>query len=253
MNMRFSLHHNGKKYIGELNEGIDISIPYTTDPESARAWYVEGVKIEAVRLGEWEGKVKDGKGVNFNWVRFAPHAHGTHTECLGHISENAESVNQSMSRSHFLCKLISIDATEIGEDRIIRLEDVKNALSKEGVPEALIIRSHPNSQDKLKIDYSGINPPYLEKEIADYLVELGVEHLILDLPSPDREEDGGLLSFHHAFWTYPEDPRHQASITELAYIPNEVKDGLYMVEIQLAPIENNAAPSRPVLYPLEEA
>jgi len=211
------------------------------------------VEIDPVVLGDWRGEVRDdGSGVNFNWIRFAPHAHGTHTECLGHISPDKESVNRAMSRSHFVCRLVSVEIREKDGDRMVYLPDFLSALGDESLPEALIIRTLPNGRNKLHTNYSGTNPPYFDSAIGGFLAESGVDHLILDLPSPDREDDGGLLSFHHQYWSYPEDPRHEASITELAYIPSEVEDGLYMLEIQLAPFENNAAPSRPVLYPILE-
>lgn len=40
----------------------------------------------------------------------------------------------------------------------------------------------------------------------------------------------GKLSGHHAFWNYPLQPRLNATITELIYIPNEVPDGIYMIK-----------------------
>jgi hypothetical protein len=76
-------------------------------------------------------------------------------------------------------------------------------------------------------------------------------HLLLDLPSVDREEDGGRLAAHKAFWGLPEDPRPRATITELIYAPPEVADGTYLLNIQLAAFENDASPSRPILFPME--
>jgi hypothetical protein len=42
-----------------------------------------------------------------------------------------------------------------------------------------------------------------------------------------------------------------ATVTELAYIGQDVRDGLYMLNLQLAPIDGDATPSRPVLLALE--
>ena len=82
------------------------------------------------------------------------------------------------------------------------------------------------------------------------LVEKGVEHLLVDLPSVDREVDGGRLEAHRAFWGVPESPRHQCSITELIYMPSSAPDGMYVLHLSVAPMQNDAATSRPVLYPL---
>jgi hypothetical protein len=41
------------------------------------------------------------------------------------------------------------------------------------------------------------------------------------------------------------------TITELAFVPDDVKDGLYLLNLQVAPFDNDAAPSRPLLFRLE--
>ena len=77
--------------------------------------------------------------------------------------------------------------------------------------------------------------------------------MIIDLPSVDKEQDDGLLSFHHKFWNIPNDPIMDRTITELAYIPNSVLDGSYLLNLQIAPFENDASPSRPILYKIRRA
>jgi hypothetical protein len=77
-----------------------------------------------------------------------------------------------------------------------------------------------------------------------------VKHLLLDLPSVDREEDGGVLAAHHAFWDHPGTLDLERTITELIHVPPTAKDGDYLLELQLPRIMNDAAPSRPVLYAL---
>jgi len=63
----------------------------------------------------------------------------------------------------------------------------------------------------------------------------------------DRESDEGKLAFHHAFWNVPESPNDK-TITELIYVNDSVIDGNYLLELQMAPFENDASPSRPVIY-----
>jgi hypothetical protein len=92
----------------------------------------------------------------------------------------------------------------------------------------------------------------LLEEAALYLVEIGVEHLLIDLPSVDKEKDNGKLLSHNAFWNTQGEVRKQATITEFIFVDNSIKDGLYFLNLQVAPFENDASPSRPVLYKLEE-
>ena len=123
-------------------------------------------------------------------------------------------------------------------------EHIQKALA-EKQPEALIIRTRPNPDVKLHRQYSGTNPAYLHHDAAAYIRECGIDHLLLDLPSVDREEDGGkLLVYHDEFWSYPQSPRTNATITELIYVPDEIKDGTYLLNLQIASFENDASPSK---------
>jgi arylformamidase len=231
------------------NSGIDISIPFRSDTSATSAWYVGPIAIEPVRMGEWVGSVREGGSVNFMNIRLNPHGNGTHTECVGHIAPECFSVNQHLKRFMFEALLITIAPEVKGEDRVMTLNQLRNAIGN-ARPEALVIRTLPNDPAKLSRNYSNTNPAYLAADAAAFLADIGVAHLLLDLPSVDREEDGGALAAHRAFWRYPEAPRMSATITELIYVPASVADGHYLLNLQVAPIENDASPSRPVLYPL---
>ena len=66
-----------------------------------------------------------------------------------------------------------------------------------------------------------------------------------------KENDGGELAFHHKFWNVPSKPNLERTITELAYIPKDIEDGEYVLNLQVAPFENDATPSKPVLYKIK--
>ena len=80
---------------------------------------------------------------------------------------------------------------------------IEEVLEK-GEVSSLVIRTLPNTTDKQARNYSGTNPPYLHHEAVEYMVECGIDHLLLDLPSVDREVDEGKLLAHRAFWQYPD-------------------------------------------------
>ena len=96
--------------------------------------------------------------------------------------------------------------------------------------------------------YSHTNPPYLLEEAVEYLKEKGIEHLLIDLPSVDKEKDEGKLLAHNAFWNTKGVIRMQATITEFIYVSNKIKDGTYFLNLMIAPFENDATPSKPTLY-----
>ena len=115
-------------------------------------------------------------------------------------------------------------------------------------PEAIVIRTLPNTDAKLTKQYSNTNPAYLLEEAALFIKELGIKHLLIDLPSVDKEKDAGALLAHKAFWNYHGEYRLDATITEFIYVPNEIVDGSYVLNLQMASFVNDASPSKPVLY-----
>ncbi len=236
-----------KKYKTDLSKPMDISIPLRAGNENVIAWYAPPATIEPVRMGDWVGEVAKGGSVNFNNVFFNPHAHGTHTECAGHISKEFISLNQNLKSFFFLSHLISVTPEKIDGDEVITLPQILSALNKQQI-EALIIRTLPNELSKNIRHYSNTNPAYLHYEAAQWMCTNGVKHLLLDVPSVDKEKDDGKLLAHRAFWNYPASTRMDATITELIFVPDEIKDGIYLLNIQITSLENDASPSKPVLY-----
>src|SRR5690554_3330097 len=231
----------------DLSQPIDISIALQPSAENPLAWYQDKPVVSPVVMGDWVGKVSEGGSVNFNNVAFNPHAHGTHTESYGHISKQFYSVNDALKAYFFMAELITLTPETVGEDQIISKENLQKVLSGSDL-DAVIIRTLPNEISKKSKKWSNTNWPYLDQEASKYLREIGVKHLLIDLPSVDREYDEGKLLAHKAFWNYPENPRHDCTITEMVYVSNSIEDGNYLLNLQIASFENDASPSKPVLY-----
>lgn len=101
-------------------------------------------------------------------------------------------------------------------------------------------------------------PAYFTTAAVSALVDVGIEHLLVDLPSVDRYHDEGRLAAHRMFWGLPagsrrasEAARANATITEMIFVPDSVADGDYLLNLQVPPFAADAAPSRPLLFPLE--
>ena len=238
----------------DLSKPIDISIPLTNTEENPIAWYLDKPQIEPVKVGDWIGKVSEGKSsTNFNNIFFNPHGHGTHTECLGHITKDFYSINQCLKQFFFTAQLISVEPKSINGDFVITKEQIENGLNNKN-PDAIVIRTLPNVEGKKHKKYSHTNPPYLAEEAAVFIREMGIQHLLIDLPSVDREEDEGKLLAHKAFWNVKnvnnlnEYARLNCTITEMIFVNNNVSDGSYILNLQIASFENDASPSKPVLY-----
>lgn len=240
---------NNKPINVDLSKPLDISIPLKATDKNPIAWYLEEPKIEPVKEGNWIGKVSKGASVNFNNIAFNPHAHGTHTECLGHITPEFHSVNETLKTFFFMAEVISVSPENQGKDLVITKEQIKK-LIKGKSPEALIIRTLPNSKLKKTKKYSHSNWAYLSEAATLFIRDIGIKHLLIDTPSVDKEKDEGKLLAHKAFWNYPSSPRKEATITEFIFVKNEVEDGSYLLNLQIASFHNDASPSKPVLYKL---
>lgn len=244
---------NNTTFAIDLAKPLDIAIPMHA--KGPRAWYADPMRIAPVINQYFTGSVALAGNVNFNDIFFNPHAHGTHTETVGHISNELVSIEKGLTRYWWLAQVISVKPARAAADSagiktgdsIVTLTQLQDAIGSD-ISEAIILRTLPNSTDKLHTNYSNTNFTFLEPQAARWLAQQGVQHLLVDMPSIDREEDQGKLLAHHAFWNYPSDPRMEATITEMVFVADSIADGLYLLNLQVASFRNDAAPSRPVLY-----
>ena len=244
---------NNEKFKVDLNNPIDLSLT-SKDEKSFKAWYVDEIKINPIKNGDFIGSVNEGGAVNFREILINPHGNMTHTESVGHISKEEINVNKLLKTNNFLAQLITIKPQKIINknkkevDQIISLKQIKNKI----IPniQALIIKTQNNYDELTKKNYNHTNWPFLAESSASYIRSEGIQHLLIDQPSIDKEFDEGKLLAHRAFWNYPNEIDSKKTITELIGIPNHVKDGRYLLNLTLANIENDAVPSRPIIYKL---
>lgn len=253
MRVRLQLHNGHVEF--DTDQSHDLSI-HVDDKQGPLAWYIDRVKIEPVVMGDFIGSVKQGAPVNFMNVAFNPHGNITHTECVAHISDIEVTMNDVDLPTFMKAQLITVNPQVVETaagihqkgDLIIMPDQISSNDIKGN--EAIIIRTLPNSKDKLNHKYSGTNPIYCHLDTINKIKAQGIEHIIIDLPSIDREEDGGYLECHKAFWDYPSNPNTTKTITELCFVDTIIPDGQYILNLQVAPFNMDASPSRPVIFPL---
>jgi kynurenine formamidase len=233
----------------DFSKGIDLSLPLHSGNSNPNAFHIPFPRFEPITVGDFVGSVAKGSSANCENLFLNAHGNGTHTECIGHITLERNTINGCLKKFHFMAQVISLASvqTENG-DNIIPLGNAELWLNTN--VEAVVIRTLPNSPNKRLQQYSGNNPTYLSPDLCKFFANKGIKHLLVDLPSVDREEDGGAMAAHKAFWQYPENARMDATLTEMAYVPSEVEDGIYFLNLQIASFESDASPSKPVLYPI---
>lgn len=251
--MKVNIHIDNEAFSADLSQPFDLSIPLKNGDENPTAWYCGPVSFAPVKANGFVGSVAEGGSVNFRDVFFNPHGHGTHTECVGHISKEEIAIFDHLKEFFFISLVISVkpEVTSKG-DQVISESQILPFLNQIRQVKALIIRTLPNKKTKKTQQYSNTNPAYVSAAAMRLITEAGIDHFLIDLPSVDREADEGKLAAHHIFWNYPENPRLHATITEFIYVPDEVEDGLYLLNLQTAPFYNDATPSRPVVFKLNK-
>ena len=186
--MKAVIHVNSRTYTIYIDQPLDISIPLRASKDNVNAWYLPPPKIYPTVVEEGVVSVNEGAAVNFNTIEFNPHAHGTHTECVGHITKEVHTINDCLTQFLFVAEVITIVPELFNGDFIVSEKQLRYAIGNKK-REAIIIRTLPNTKDKLSKQYSNTNPTYLTESAAIYLREKGVKHLLIDTPSVDKEND----------------------------------------------------------------
>lgn len=250
--MKAELNISGKLYQLDLTAFYDISISIG-DGQSPIAFGAPPVKIKAYEEGGFIGSLEAGSPVNFKNIQINPHGNGTHTETARHISQDAPYISELRLVPHHVSRLVTAKPKKSKDgDEIIDFSSFDwSSLDFDGI-NAIVIRTLPNGNDKKRINYTGTNPAYFDHELLSWLNKR-VDHLLIDLPSVDKEHDGGALKGHRAFWQIEKKPDYHKTITEMVFVDSVVEDGLYLLELQVLSLESDASPSRPILYPLRKA
>ena len=265
--MKAKISFNTLDFEVNFSKGNDISIPINFNGEQPNTYGVDIATSKPYQDGQFIGDTRKGGPCNFETYSFTPHCNGTHTECIGHITNERVSVLTSIDQEMIPATLVSVtprNTTENytpdlnKEDLVITKEDLEMQL-KDINPvflQALIIRTLPNSDNKKSRDYMNETPSFFSMEAMEYLVNLEVHHLLVDTPSVDRLFDDGHLSAHNIFWEtkgkeFNPDTQNK-TITEMIFVPDFLKDGHYLLNLQIPAFVSDAAPSRPILYKINE-
>ncbi len=256
-----------------LQNPRSIAIPMRFDGDQPNAFGVERASSHACEAGSLVGDTRRGGSCNFEQVTLIPHCNGTHTECVGHITDERISIIDCLRDPLSIAALVSVtpeNASSGNESYVVdstpegplitrrSLETALSALSYQlSAITSLIVRTLPNDDSKLSRVYYDAIPPFFSTEAMKFIVESGFAHLLVDLPSIDRIFDEGKLSNHRIFWnleqgsrTVSESTRTGSTVTELIYVPNEIADGIYLLNLQIAPWASDAAPSNPTIFDL---
>jgi len=263
------LEIDGREVTVDFSRPYDLSVELDFEGPQVRHFGAPRASSQPYSVPGFPGSVARGASCNCDSITLIPHCNGTHTECVGHLTREPLHAQRIVPRTLLPALLLSVkpvrsdetaestDPAPVAGDRLVTRGALQAAWPAESsfVARALVIRTLPNEPAKRTRDYTDMTPPYLTREAALYVVERGIEHLIVDLPSIDRSHDEGRLTVHRVFFGLPAGEsalaraaRSRCTVTELAYIPEVAADGTYLLELQVPAINGDAVSSRPLLY-----
>ena len=268
--MIIKIDHNNEEYEIDTSHVVDLSIPYNFNGKQPNFYDVEAGKLFPLKTEENSWSVSDGASCNVPEISMNIHCSGTHTESVGHLLKDSGDIGALLTEPFISAVLITVEPEPYGDcqDRYhCSVNEDEKVISAErffmkykeffgSEPDALIIRTNPNQPNKRFMKYSENPPPFFTNGAMSMIYDTDIKHLIVDLPSVDRMSDSGILGNHRIFWgdglnsKCEINPKSEKTITELAYIPNSVEDGFYFLNIQIPHFVCDAAPSRPLLYPV---
>jgi kynurenine formamidase len=272
--IRLNTTIQGTFYWIDQTAAVSIAIRQSFDESQPNLYGVPAASAQAVEWGEFVGDTSRGGSCNFDALQLIPHCHGTHTESVAHIVNDKVPVVDQIESFALLAALITVEPVPLREtqdaypggsddDRVITQASIEKALRALGTNhvDAIVIRTLPNEATKCAATYdTEPAPPFLTTQAIATINERDIKHLLVDLPSIDRIFDEGRLANHHAFWNVEPgsrqlsaDSRRDKTITEFIFVPDEVSDGVFVLNLQVADFRLDAVPSRPVLIPLSSA
>lgn len=267
--MKIKFEIENREYTADLSNPIIVSIPLIFNGEQPNTYDVEKATAKAYETGNFIGDTRKGGGCNFDEYKFITHCNGTHTECVGHISLERISIHTVLKDCLIPSTLISVTPenskatndnyipSKNDDDQLITKKNLKEKLedAHKDFCKALIIRTLPNDYSKKSRRYMANHPPFFSIDAMEYIADLKIEHLLVDIPSVDRTFDEGKLSAHHIYWdvkfeSHEVDQRKHSmkTITEMIYVDNGIADGKYLTNIQIPEFVSDAAPSRVLIY-----
>lgn len=263
----------GHDYRVDLSSPLDISIPLDFEGQQPAAFGIPAASAVPFRAGAFVGAVSRGGSANCYTVTITPHGNGTHTESVGHILSEPVPIGEELHDSFVAATLLSVELTQLAstretyaslnapDDLVITAASLTEGLERVGGDvtwlDGLVLRTRPNDPGKRRASYSGQNPAYLTDQAMAWVRAHQVRHLLVDVPSVDREEDSGELCNHRMFWGVEpgavtlQGASTGRTITEMIYVSDALHEGPYLLNIQVPNFVLDAAPSRPRLFPVE--
>ncbi|MGR9108051.1 MAG: cyclase family protein, partial [Gammaproteobacteria bacterium] len=194
----------GRRLQIDSQKGFDLSLPFCFAGEGLTAFGAPQPGAETYRVRDFIGNTREGGSCNVQRLSLIPHCQGTHTECVGHLLDEPVSVCELLQDSWIPATLLSVKTEAVSESSgdyrpkpeaqdvwitKAAFEEAIASFPNRSFHEALILRTLPNEASKRTRRYT--DAAYFSNDAMEEIVRHEVRHLLVDLPSIDRLDDGG--------------------------------------------------------------
>ncbi len=245
------ISYNNREYFINSKNAVDLSIRNNFSGNAPTFYNSSQPSNKPLISENFVGNVKQGGSCNVPVISLNIHCTGTHTECEGHVNNSNVSIVDVCPVGLIPSLLITVEPelfSDTNDSYHVRCDGefviTKKSIQKKirELHSGLIIRTIPNDKSKISRNYDKTIAPFFTNQAIDYVVSEGVEHLLIDLPSVDKANDGGKLGNHKRFFKYGK------TISELLFIEDSISDGFGFLQIQIPNWSLDTAPSRPIFY-----
>lgn len=267
----------------DWSQGFSLARSARFDRDILDPFGVGAPQTVVLQAGSFLGDTRRGGSCNVNQVTWIPHCHGTHTESISHIVDELVPAYWVVPDRPIRARVVTMTPCQLNathETYAGRHQDTDLVLTQQALAAAWnrVQSLRPSAEPDADTDlvpieslvvFTGWNQaceptnagsapsPFFTNEAMRWLVEQGIQHLLVEAASVDRLEDDGQLLNHRIFWqvatgekTIGIDSRRGASITELIERPASTPDGDYAMILSVLAWPLDAAPSRPNLFPM---
>ena len=113
----------GKRWQAKLSEPFDLSVSTGPGGDNPSAFFIAPAEFAPIRVGDFVGAVSEGGSANCEVLTLCAHGNGTHTECVGHITEERVVLGDVLQEFWFDAQVVTVDIGLVG---YVRLADVKS-------------------------------------------------------------------------------------------------------------------------------
>eukprot|EP01100_Stratorugosa_tubuloviscum_P008886 TRINITY_DN3714_c0_g1_i2.p1 TRINITY_DN3714_c0_g1~~TRINITY_DN3714_c0_g1_i2.p1 ORF type:complete len:221 (+),score=86.40 TRINITY_DN3714_c0_g1_i2:39-701(+) len=199
-----------------VSKPFDLSIHINPNDQNKQvnAFNLPRAVKQTFQCGNFIADVSQGGSINCDQISLWPHANGTHTECVGHVTSQKITIEQALQAIGGVifvpALIISIEPQPIhltqdlypaihqNEELVISKQLIETAIINATFQfsqsiissiKAIIIRTLPNDDSKKNRIYQNNNAPYFTPAATSYLRNnhFSFQHILVDLPSLDRE------------------------------------------------------------------